>query len=70
MGRGDRDEESVSIEDVRATAETDAAILCKWDDHEEWIPKSQIHEDSEVYEKGHEGTLVITAWIARQKNIG
>ena len=33
----------------------------------EWIPKNQITEDSEVYEIGTEGTLIITEWLARER---
>ena len=31
-----------------------------------WIPVSQVHEDSEVWLKGHEGNLVVTRWFAGQ----
>lgn len=27
-----------------------------------WVPQSQVHEDSEVYQIGDEGTLVVTEW--------
>lgn len=27
-----------------------------------WIPKLCIHEDSEVYEPGNEGTLIVEEW--------
>ena len=37
--------------------------------HVVWIPKSQIDDDSEVYKKGTEGLLVITEWIALQKEL-
>jgi hypothetical protein len=33
----------------------------------EWIPKSQIDDDSEVWKEGQDGTLVISEWIAMQK---
>jgi len=36
---------------------------------EVWIPKSQIHEDSEVNEMGDVGNLVITRWLAEQKGL-
>lgn len=49
--------------------ETDAAILVTIDGTEYWIPKSQISEDSEVYEEGGTGELVITEWIATEKGI-
>jgi hypothetical protein len=32
-----------------------------------WVPKSQIHANSEVYESGHAGTLVVTDWFARKQ---
>lgn len=33
----------------------------------EWIPKNQITEESEVYEMGTEGSLIITEWLARKQ---
>ena len=36
-------------------------------DKPEWIPKSQITEDSEVYKAGTCGTLIVTEWLAEQK---
>lgn len=33
----------------------------------EWVPKSQIHDNSEVYERGHVGNLVVTRWFAKQR---
>lgn len=32
-----------------------------------WIPQSQIHDDSEVYENGDEGTLVVNMWWAEKQ---
>jgi len=29
-----------------------------------WVPKSVIHEDSEVYQAGGEGNLVVYEWFA------
>lgn len=34
---------------------------------EVWIPKSQIHEDSEVSEVGDVGTLVVNEWFAEER---
>ena len=31
------------------------------------IPDSQVHDDSELYQLGDEGDLVISQWLARQK---
>lgn len=64
-----RDEDYVTFKDVRAKAATDKAVLCVIDDEEYWIPKNQIHEDSEVYGDGHEGTLIISEWIATEKGL-
>lgn len=34
-----------------------------------WIPKSQIHDDSEVFEANTEGRLVLSEWICNQKDL-
>lgn len=51
--------------------ERPSALLVDIDGDEYWIPKSQIHDNSEVYDADEhsEGTLVITEWIAKQKNL-
>ncbi len=59
----------VTIQDVDAVKETEKAILIYHDGMEAWIPKSQIHEDSEVYAEGHSGDLVIPKWLAKQKGL-
>jgi hypothetical protein len=61
--------ETYKVEDVVCTAESDAAIKVEGSDIGEptWVPKSQIDDDSEVYAKGTEGTLIVTEWIAKQK---
>ena len=61
---------AVELTDVEAKKETEKAILCDIDGKEMWIPKSQIDDDSEVFEEGHYGTLIITDWIAEQKELG
>ena len=38
--------------------------MCRIGNKEKWVPLSQIHDDSEVYEKGHKGKLVVTQWLA------
>jgi hypothetical protein len=55
---------------ARAIRDSGKALLCKIEeDVEVWIPKSQIDDDSEVYEEGHEGTLVIPLWLAEKKDL-
>jgi len=60
---------TVTLSDVSVVKETDKALLCNIHGEEIWIPKSQIHEDSEVYEEGGKGSLVITQWLASQKGL-
>lgn len=56
--------------EAKAIRASGKALLCVIeDDVEVWIPQSQIHDDSEVYGEGHEGTLVITQWIAKKKGL-
>jgi hypothetical protein len=73
MPRGyrDDDEEELGqdIGGVTAIRDSGKALLCRWDDGtEHWIAKSQIHDDSEVYdmEEGKEGVLIVTPWLARK----
>lgn len=60
-------EETIDIADARCIKETEKALLCEIDGKQEWVPKSQIHDDSEVYQEGDEGHLVVSEWIAKQK---
>lgn len=60
---------TVPFEDVTAEKETPDALLCNIEDKKVWIPKSQISDDSEVYSEGHEGTLIVSEWIAEQKGL-
>jgi hypothetical protein len=62
--------EPVEFEGCSCEVESTSAILVEIPEHGElWIPKSQVHDDSEVYKKGTEGKLVITAWLATQKGL-
>jgi hypothetical protein len=67
MRDGDATETFEITEEV--SRETDKAILVEIKGEEVWIPKSQIHDDSEVYASGHTGKLVITEWLAREKGL-
>ena len=63
-------EELFDIEiDGFVTRDTQKAILISYADHQYWIPKSQIHDDSEVYEAGTDGTLIIPRWLAEEKGL-
>lgn len=49
--------------------ESDLAILVDIEGEEFWIPKTHVSDDSEVQEEGDEGTLIISEWIAEQKEL-
>lgn len=57
------------FEDCEVLAESDVAILVAVSGRKEWIPKSQISDDSSVYEMGTSGCLIITQWLAEQKGL-
>jgi hypothetical protein len=63
------EDEGVRLENVRCVAETEKALLCKINGKDCWVPKSQITDDGEVYEKNHEGTLIITEWFAKKAGL-
>jgi hypothetical protein len=54
----------VDVDDVKAA--TNKALLCVVDGDEEWIPRSQIL-DGDIEEVGDSGSMIITAWLAREK---
>lgn len=68
MSRYDDADEGSSpckLGDATCLAETDKAIKVKLDDEEFWVPKSVVHDDSEVYSlKNGAGSLVVKQWWA------
>lgn len=34
-----------------------------------WVPQSVVHADSEVFEQGHQGRLVLFTWWARKEGL-
>ncbi len=68
MGRG----EVVRFERAKCIKATEMALLIEIDGNEGvWIPKSQIDDDSEVFddEANAEGVLIVSEWIAIQKGL-
>lgn len=50
--------------------ESDKAILVRFEDnHQAWIPKSQVDDDSEVYSRHDSGTLIISEWWADKEGL-
>jgi len=62
-------EGTISFAGVSCIAATEMAIQCKIDGEKVWIPQSQVDDDSEVWKLGDHGTLVITQWIAKEKEL-
>lgn len=61
--------DGVSLGKAYVKAVTDKALLVVLEDEEKrevWVPKSQIHDNSEVYTAKGEGDLVVTVWYAKQ----
>jgi hypothetical protein len=61
--------DEVEFDDVITKAETDLALLCVIDGKERWIPKSQISDNSEVWESGDIGKLIISPWFAEKEGL-
>lgn len=64
-----RDQDRLASAQVTVLGGTDKALYVRFDEtgYCYWIPKSQIHEDSEVYMKGQSGELVIPKWLMHEK---
>lgn len=69
------DDCGVSFEGAEATKYSDSAIYVVADRIPDdggggsWFPRSQIHDDSEVFEAGDEGTFTITEWLAEERGL-
>jgi len=57
------------IESAEVIRDSGKAILVEAPDFDEpeWVPKFAIHDDSEVYGKGHDGTLIVYSSWAEKK---
>jgi len=58
-----------NVGDFICTRETDKAILVSDGTIELWVPKSVVHDDSEVYAADTEGDLVLAEWWAEQNGL-
>lgn len=64
------DERTFRLTGVICTRSTPKAILVVLTSGASlWVPQSQVHADSEVWQQGDEGALVITRWLAEQKGL-
>lgn len=69
------DPKYMSFVHCTAVRETPKAVLVDMPDYTDdqvWVPKSQIHDDSEVWEDsvdGGTGTLIVSTWWAEQRDL-
>ena len=62
---GSNDSEVAEFEDCTIISETEQAFKVKQDDGTMfWVPKSQVHDNSEVYRVKDHGTLTVNRWWA------
>jgi hypothetical protein len=64
--------EKYSLGPAKLVQETDKALRVRledYDDAEHWVPKSVVHDDSEVWdEHNDEGELVVSKWWAEKQS--
>ena len=72
---GDGGDEPFAMGDARVVGSTEKALRVKLDDdsllgaREIWVPRSVIHDDSEVFDafNNGRGELVVKRWFARRE---
>ncbi len=62
------------VADVRVVGETERAIRCAKKGFQAsgpsfWVPKSVIHDDSEVSKNGDSGKLIVKQWYAEKEGL-
>lgn len=63
-------EETHTIKDCVCLQATEKAVNVKMPDGEEaWFPRTQLAKGNEILDDADQGTLVVTAWIAKQKGL-
>jgi len=66
----DDDDDSIELDNVTAVGETKLALRVRLSNNtSQWIPQSVITSDSEVYELGHKGRLVVKRWFAEKEGL-
>lgn len=70
MRFSDGGSDPVSLGEGKAIRETDKAILVALESGEQkWLPKSQIHDDSEVWSEEQSGDVVVKRWFAEKEGL-
>jgi hypothetical protein len=62
---------TIAFDKTCCIGESDKGLLVLFENTAEqhWLPKSQISDDSQIQHRGDEGTLLVSDWIAQQKNL-
>lgn len=63
------DEKNIVIDDIECIRHTERAVLVVVNGEEHWIPASHVDVDSEVFQRGHRGKLIISKWIAGKRGL-
>jgi len=63
-----RDDRTFKIEGICPRETAKAILFVTMDGEEYWIPKSQIRPESEIKGKDDEGELIVSGWLAKQKD--
>jgi hypothetical protein len=66
-------DDPITLEKATVLRGSSKAVLVRFE-HEgesrtEWFPLSQVHDDSEVWNVGDEGVMLVTRWIASEKGL-
>jgi hypothetical protein len=68
MGFRDSGNEPHTLGDGKIARETDKAFLIKIGEREIWVPKSCVHDDSEVFSaENNEGTVIVKHWWSEKE---
>ena len=51
------------------TGETAKALFITVDGEKKVVPKSQVHDDSEVWQTGDKGTMIMAKWLADKEEL-
>lgn len=64
------DDEKVAWEDCKCVGESEKAIkIAGVKEQPAWFPKSVVHNDSECYKAGTDGTFVLKRWFAEKEGL-
>jgi hypothetical protein len=62
----EEDDEGYVFEDCEIIHQTDRALKVRLDDGTEiWVPKSVVHDNSEIWKAEEKGDLTVKHWWAR-----